>query len=257
MAADRPVTAVSGCVISYQEEDRIEDCVRSLSFCQEVLVVDSGSTDRTCELAVALGARVILNAPFPGHRQQKQLAVECAKNDWVLCLDADERATPELGAHIAELQSEGLRGAAYEMPRRNHYLGSVVRRGLFWPDRKIRMFDRRRARWGGTNPHDRVEVDPGGELVRLAEPIEHLSYRDFAQHRRVIDSFTAIAAVALRAEGRRATWFDLVLRPLAVIFKSLVLKRGFVDGWRGFTIAIMAGYYDLLKYWRLRREWRR
>lgn len=246
-------TPVSGCVICFQEEDRIAACVRSLAFCDEVVVVDSGSTDRTREVAAGLGARVVLHAPFPGHREQKQFAVEQAAHEWVFCLDADERATPALQQRLAELCAAGLGGAAYEMPRRNHYLGRVVRGGLFWPDRKVRLFDRRRARWGGTNPHDRVEVPEGGAVTRLDEPIEHLSYRDFGHHLRTIDAFTAIAARALAAAGRRAGPFDLLARPPAVFVKSLLLKRGFRDGWRGLLIAAMAAYTDWLKYWRLWR----
>lgn len=246
-------TAISGCVICHQEQDRIADCVRSLSFCDEVVVVDSGSTDATVQVAAALGARVVTNAPFPGHRQQKQFAVEAARHDWVFCLDADERATPALQQRVRALAAAGLSGAAYEMPRRNWYLGRIVRAGLFWPDRKIRLFDRRAARWGGTNPHDRVDVAAGGEVTRLQEPIEHLSYRDFRHHLRTIDSFTAIAARALAADGRRVNPFDLLVRPPAVFVKSLLLKRGFLDGWRGLLIAAMAAWTDWLKYWRLLR----
>lgn len=251
LAGELPRTKLSGCVISYQEVDRIADCVRSLAFCDEVVVVDSGSTDGTRELAAQLGARVVTNQPFPGHREQKQFATEQAQHDWVFCLDADERATPALQARVRELASAGLRGAAYEMPRQNHYLGRIVRAGLFWPDRKVRLFDRRQAKWGGTNPHDRVEVYQGGAIERLGEAIEHLSYRNFRHHLRTIDSFTAIAARALAAEGRRANAFDLLVRPPAVFVKSLVVKRGFLDGWRGLVIAAMAAYTDWKKYWRL------
>lgn len=248
-----PGTKVSGCVICYQEADRIADCLRSLSFCDEVVVVDSGSTDGTRDLAQQLGARVVVNAPFPGHKEQKQFAVESAAHDWVFCLDADERATPELQAAIVALMRQGLSGAGYEMPRQNHYLGRVCKRGLFWPDRKLRLFDRRRARWGGTNPHDHVEVQDGSAVVRLSAAIEHLSYRDFAHHVRTARSFSAIAARALAAKGRRCTPFDLLVRPPAVFVKSLLLKRGFFDGWRGLVIAGMAAYTDWLKYWQLWR----
>ncbi|MBK8096814.1 MAG: glycosyltransferase family 2 protein [Planctomycetes bacterium] len=246
-------TPISGCVICFQEQDRIADCVRSLSFCDEVVVVDSGSTDGTVQLARGLGARVVTNTPFPGHRQQKQFAVEAARHDWVFCLDADERATPALQQRVRDLAAAGLAGAGYEMPRSNWYLGKVVRAGLFWPDRKIRLFDRRTARWGGTNPHDRVEVPAGALVTRLEESIEHLSYRDFRHHVRTIDSFTAIAARALAADGRRTNPFDLLVRPPAVFVKSLLLKRGFLDGWRGVVIAAMAAWTDWLKYWRLLR----
>lgn len=256
-AAAGGTTPLSGCVICYQEADRIADCLRSLAFCDEIVVVDSGSTDGTPEIAAGLGARVIQNTPFPGHREQKQVAVDQALHDWVLCLDADERVTPELRARIETLRAAGFPALAYEMPRRNHYLGRVVRRGLFWPDRKLRLFDRRHAAWRGTNPHDRVEPRHALPVESLSEPIEHLSFRSLRHHLDTIDAFTAIAARALRAEGKRASLFDLLLRPPAVFLKSLVVKRGFLDGWRGLLIAALAAYYDWLKYWRLRAVWRR
>lgn len=246
-------TPISGCVICYQEADRIADCLRSLAFCDEVVVVDSGSRDGTPEIAAELGARVIANAPFPGHVEQKQLAVDLATHDFVFCLDADERATADLQEHLRRLARAGLDALAYEMPRQNWYLGRVLRRGLFWPDRKVRLFDRRVARWGGQNPHDRVLVPDGVAVERLEFAIEHLSYRDFRHHVRTIDSFTAIAAKAMAASGRRASVFDLLVRPPAVFFKSLVLKRGFLDGWRGLLVSAMAAYTDWKKYWRLLR----
>lgn len=245
---------ISACVISFNEADRIEDCVRSLAFCDEILVVDSDSSDATREIAESAGADVRVNAPFPGHREQKQIAVDLARHDWVLCLDADERVTDELRLEIEAARDAGFDAVGYEMPRRNHYLGRVVKRGLFWPDRKLRLFDRRHGRWAGTNPHDRVELADGVRPERLRGAIEHLSYRDFRHHLATIDSFTRIAARAARAEGRRASWIDLLVRPPAVFVKSLVLKRGFLDGWRGFLIAAMAFRYDWLKYWRMMRE---
>ncbi len=252
-------TPVSGCVIAFQEEEHIAACVLSLlACCDEVVVVDSGSTDRTRDLAQAAGARVVVNAPFPGHREQKQIAADLATHDWVLSLDADERVTEELAAQIVQLKQTGLATPAYEMPRRNHYLGRVLRGGIFVPDRKVRLFDRRAARWGGRNPHDKVLVSPAhGQPTRLGAPIEHYSYKDLRDHLRTIDALTAIAARSLRDEGRRFAWFDLLLRPVAVFAKSLFLKLGLRDGWRGWLVAAMAFYYDWLKYWRLRAEWKR
>ena len=249
--ADPDRARISGCVITYQEADRIADCVRSLSFCDEVVVVDSGSTDDTQAIARELGARVITNVPFPGHRQQKQFAIEQARNDLVFCLDADERCTEPLRAAVTELQASGFGADAYEMPRVNHYLGRILKHGLHVPDRKVRLFDRQKGAWGGRNPHDHVEMQPGARCERLGAAIEHLSYRDFAHHRRTVDSFSRIAAAAMAAEGRRANPLDLLVRPPAVFFKSLLLKLGFLDGWRGFAVAAMAAYTDWKKYWRL------
>lgn len=257
MPTDRAPTPISACVITFEEADRIEACLESLAWCDQVLVVDSGSRDGTVEKARAAGAEVIVNAPFPGHREQKQFAVDRARHDWVLCLDADECLSPELVRRLRELRAAGLDAAAYSMPRRNRYLGKVLRAGLFWPDRKVRLFDRRRARWGGVNPHDRVEVDGDANVVALAEPIEHDSYRTFGEHVATVDRFTEIAAAELHARGRRATVLDLLVRPWAVLVKHLVVKRGFLDGWRGLLIGAMAFYYDWLKYLRLLRAGRR
>jgi len=249
--SDSRRTPISGCVITFQEADRIADCVRSLAFCDEVVVVDSGSTDGTQAIAAELGARVIDNVPFPGHRQQKQFAIEQAEHDLVFCLDADERCTEPLQAAVRELQANGFCADAYEMPRANHYLGRILKFGLHAPDRKLRLFDRRKGKWGGRNPHDHVKMHDGATVERLKAHIEHLSYRDFAHHLRTIDSFTRISAEAMAAEGRRANPLDLLIRPPAVFIKSLLLKLGFLDGWRGFAIATMAAYGDWKKYWRL------
>lgn len=245
---------ISGCVISRNEEEHISACLASLRICDEILVLDSLSTDRTVELAGAAGARVV-QQEFLGYVAQKNRAVELARHRWILSLDCDEKLSPELAGQIAGKKESGFGGVAgFEMPRRNRYLGKVIRHGLFWPDRKLRLFDRERGRWTGTDPHDRVSVD--GPVERLEGPIDHDSYRDFQDHLRTVDRFARIAAAAMRTEGRRFSWADLALRPPFAVLKSLVLKAGFLDGWRGFVLAGMAGYYDLLKYSRLRREWR-
>ncbi|MHC4512093.1 MAG: glycosyltransferase family 2 protein [Planctomycetota bacterium] len=244
---------LSACVITYQEEDRIGDCLRSLSFCDDILVVDSASTDRTREVAAELGARVMVNAPFPGHREQKQFAADHARHDWVLSLDADERVMPALRDRILKLQAEGFPATAYAVVRHNYYLGKFIRHGLFCPDLKIRLFDRRRAHWGGTNPHDRVELQNDAKAVRLDEVLEHHTYRTLKEHLQQIESFTRLDAIAKHKEGRRSTILHLLVRPPAMVIKGLILKGGFLDGWRGFVISGLAGYYSWLKCWRLRQ----
>lgn len=242
---------LSACVLAFQEADRIADCLRSLDFCDSVLVVDSGSTDRTRDIAIELGAEVVVREPFPGFRQQRQTALDLARHDHVLLLDADERVTPQLRTRILELRDQGFPAAGYSMPRLNHYLGKIVRRGLWWPDHKLRLVDRRRANVGGVDPHDRLELIDGSEPVVLREPLEHLNYRSFRHHLRTIDRYTAASAVAHYESGRRVSVLDLLVRPPAVFIKSLVVKFGFLDGWRGLLIAAMAFWYDALKYTRM------
>jgi glycosyltransferase involved in cell wall biosynthesis len=252
MAARTPISA---CVISYNEERCIARCLTSLRFCDEIVVLDSRSTDRTVAIAREHGAQVH-SQEFLGYVAQKNRAVELATHRWILALDCDEWVSPELHHEIDAARSAGLGAVSgFTMPRRNRYLGKVIRHGLFWPDRKLRLFDREQGRWGGTDPHDKVSV--AGVVRELRHPIDHDSYRSFADHRRTVDNFSRIAARAMCAEGRRFSWVDLLVRPPFQVLKSLLFKAGFLDGWRGFVIAGMAGWYDLLKYHRLRQEWRR
>ncbi len=240
---------LSACIISFQEADRIGDCLRSLAFCDEIVVVDSGSTDGTIDIARALGARVIVRA-WPGFVAQKEFAVRAAANDWVLCLDSDERLSATLQREIVELRARGFSGpAGWNMPRCTSYLGRWIRRGGWYPDRQLRLWDRRRGHWGGHDPHDRVELD--GPQEALTGDILHDSYRSFADHLRTVDRYTTIMAEGLHARGRRVRTLDLVSHPLARFMRFYVLKLGLLDGWRGFVIASMAAYYGFLKYAKL------
>jgi glycosyltransferase involved in cell wall biosynthesis len=248
---------ISASVIVYNEEANIRELCESIQWVDEIVIVDSFSCDSTKEIAAEFTDK-IFDHEFTGYKDKHEFADSKTSGDWILWMDADERVTPELARRVEILRQRGLVPPAYEMPRRNHYLGRVVRGGIFVPDRKVRLFDRRAARWGGRNPHDKVVIDAGEDAVmRLAEPIEHFSYEDLDDHLRTIDEFTAIAARELRDEGRRFSWFDQLLRPPAVFGKSLFLKLGVRDGWRGVLIAAMAFYYDWLKYRRLRGEWQR
>ena len=240
---------MSACIIAFNEEDRIADCIRSLAWCDEVLVVDSHSTDRTREVAADCGARVI-ERDWPGHVAQKEFTIRAAQHDWVLCIDADERVSPALRAEILALRDAGFPGAAgWKMPRMSCYLGRWIRHGTWYPDLCLRLFDRRRGRWGGHDPHDRVELDSPPR--RLAGDLLHYPYRSFAEHLRTIDNYTTIMARGLRERGRRARTSDLVLRPAVRFFRFYALKGGFLEGWRGLLLAYLAAYYVRLKYAKL------
>lgn len=242
---------ISGCVISLNEADRIERCLKSMDFCDELLVLDSGSTDDTCEIAKSLGARVE-HQDFLGHRAQKQRAVDLATHDWILSLDCDEALSSDLRAELETVLAHRIpdQVVGYSMPRRNVYLGRAMRHGAFWPDRKLRLFDRRAAHWGGTNPHDRVETSHG-LVVELQEPIEHDSYRSFEEHRATVCRFADIAAEALMEEGRSARPWTPWTHAIAAFLKASILKLGLLDGWRGLVAAWMSARYDHRKYSKL------
>jgi glycosyltransferase involved in cell wall biosynthesis len=164
-------TALSACIITYNEADRIDDCLASLSFCDDIVVVDSGSTDGTRERAAARGARVFERA-FDGYRKQKDHAVGLALHDWVLCLDADERVTPALRDAIEAARAAGFGAAGYRFARATEYFGAFLRHGNAYPDRVLRLFDRRRGGWRGDREiHEHVDVD--GPVARLGGDLEH------------------------------------------------------------------------------------
>ena len=235
-------------MITLNEEDRLEACLDSASFADEVVVVDSGSGDRTREIAEGRGARVVTH-PFDGHVEQKNRAVDQAKSDWVLCLDADERLSPELREEIAAALGREDLPDAFSMPRRTFYLGRWIDHGGWYPDRKVRLFRRDRARWGGVNPHDRVGVD--GRVVELRGDIHHYSYRSISDHLRQIDLFTTIAAKEKRRAGAEFRLFRLIFNPIGKVLRMYVLKAGFLDGLAGFVVAVLGGYYVFLKYAKL------
>jgi glycosyltransferase involved in cell wall biosynthesis len=242
---------VSACVIAYQEEKAIKDCIDALSFCDEVIVVDSHSTDRTRQIATACGARVIEH-DWEGHIAQKNYAVSLARNDWVLCVDADERVTPELREAIQRvLRDDAPSHDAYEVNRRTIYLGAWIKHGGWYPDRKTRLFHRRKARWGGVNPHDHVVVDADARLGRLDADLEHRSYEDVADHLKTIDFFSTISAREKLAQGQGGIELQLLFGAPFKFFKMFVLQGGFLDGWRGLIVATLGAFFVFLKYAKL------
>lgn len=231
------------------EEDRIADCLASLAFCDEIVLVDSHSRDGTRELAAAAGARVI-ERDWPGFTAQKDFAVRQARHDWVLCIDADERVSPELAGEIGRLREDGFpRHAGWRMRRLSAYLGRWMRFGAWSPDTKLRLFDRRRGGWTGAGVHETVRLD--GSAGRLRGVLLHHPYRTLAEHLRTIDRYTTLTAEDMHARGRRAGAGDLVWRPAARFLKAYVLKLGFLEGWRGVLQASLSGYYGGLKYAKL------
>jgi glycosyltransferase involved in cell wall biosynthesis len=241
---------LSVAIITLNEEANIGDAIDSVSFADEVVVVDSLSTDRTCEIASARGA-VVVEQEFLGHVEQKSLAIDHTTCSWVLSIDADERVTPELADKIKQVLAEGDHAAdAYEVNRRVFYLGRWIRHSGWYPDRRIRLFRRDRAHWQGTNPHDWL-VCRDGKTARLDADLLHYSYRDMAHHLQTMNFFTDISSRELFKKNRSSGLFQMLFHPTFSFFKKLVLKQGWRDGMPGFIIAVGTAYYVFLKYAKL------
>jgi glycosyltransferase involved in cell wall biosynthesis len=244
---------ISACVIAKDEADRIGPCLESIAFCDEIVVLDSGSTDDTVAICRRAGARV-LETDWPGWVAQKNRAVAAASHDWILALDADERVDPALRAEIEALRARGEQAeddvVAYEVTRKVRHLGRWIRHGGWYPEWRVRLFDRRRARWGGEDPHDRVEVE--GRVGRLAAGnLEHHTYRSLSDHVAQVNRFTTVSAERLHAKGRRRSLVAMLTRPPARFLRMYVLRRGFLDGRAGFVVATVGAFYVFLKYAKL------
>jgi glycosyltransferase involved in cell wall biosynthesis len=242
---------ISTVVITHNEERNVERCLRSVAgISDEIVVVDSGSTDRTVEMATALGARVITN-PWPGYGPQKQFASAQARNPWILSIDADEVVTPELAAEIDALE---FQSDAYAVPRAVWYLGRWIRHGVWYPGYVVRLFRRDRAAFTDDLIHESVRVE--GRTRNLRNDLLHYSYRDVDHHLAKMDEFSTLGADQMRAQGRRSNTWQLMVRPPLAFFKSYVLKRGFLDGKPGLVVAMLHAHFIFLKFAKLKGlEW--
>jgi glycosyltransferase involved in cell wall biosynthesis len=242
-------TGLSACIITFNEADRIERCVTALSFCDEVIVVDSHSSDGTRELAARLGARVI-ERDWPGYRSQKQYATDVAQHEWVLSVDADEWVTPALRAEIVALKSRGFPGVeGYSVPRLTSYFGGALRHGNAWPDRKVRLYRRSAARWVGYEVHEKIAV--AGAVGRLRAPLEHAAYRSLDDHLTRIDRYARLMAEEMHRAGRRGSLAAAFFHPFWRFVRGMLIKRGLLDGWRGWLFHCVEAGYVHRKYLRL------
>jgi glycosyltransferase involved in cell wall biosynthesis len=247
--------SISAIVVCYNEEDRIGECLESLTWCDEIVVVDSFSTDRTVEICRRYTERVVQRA-WSGYRDQKSFAHSLATKDWVLLVDSDERVTPALRQEILATLAEN-RGdcAGYSVPRLVYYLGRWWWRGGWYPDYDVRLFKRDRITWGGADPHEKILVS--GKVRRLKNPLQHFSYRNMEDHLQRINRFTSISSAELKKEGARWRLSAALLHPLGRFVRFYFLKRGFMEGFGGFYVAACAAFYVFLKYaklWELELE---
>lgn len=238
-------------LITQNAAAQLADCLASVAFADEVVVVDSGSTDGTTEIAARYGARVVAKE-WLGFGRQKQFAVEQAAHDWVLCLDADERVSPELAASLV-LALQAPETPVYRMARRNRFLGRWLRHGEGYPDWSLRLFDRRHARWSDDEVHEKVlrAVAPGAPLGTLSGDLLHESGEDLGRYLEKQNRYTALAARDLLLRGQRAGLAEIALSPLLRFLKFYVLRLGFLDGLPGLVHISIGCMNSFMKYAKL------
>jgi glycosyltransferase involved in cell wall biosynthesis len=239
---------LSAIIITKNEAANIADCLDSLAFCDERVVVDSGSDDDTVRIAEGRGARVSFHA-FAGFGRQFNQALSLAQGDWVLSVDADERISPALAAEIQKAVREGTFDG-YEMPRSSSFCGRVMRHSGWYPDYVLRLWKRGRARWTDDLVHPRPVCD--GPVTRLSEPLIHFPVRKIDDALSRMDRYSTASAEMLFAQGRRVWFATGILRGAYAFFRTYVLRAGFLDGREGFLLAVLNAegtYYRYMKLW--------
>ena len=241
---------ITATIITLNEESNIKAACESVAWADEVLIVDSESTDATPSIARSCGGRVITNR-WPGFAAQKQFAVEHAQNDWIFSLDADERVSEELRRSIEDLrkQSNSKLADGYQIARSTNYQGRWIRGGGWYPDRQLRLFKKSAGHWKKRHIHESVQMNSGARVERLRGDILHYTVRDAAYHHRMIgERYAPLAALQMYEEGRRTSALKIAtVGPLAFV-RSFVLKTGFRDGLAGISIASFAAHHAFLKH---------
>lgn len=241
-----PLTVV---IIAKNEAERIEACLQSVSWADEIVVVDSGSSDATCEIARRYTDKVF-DVPWRGFGPQKQAAVDLANNDWILNIDCDERVTPELGQEIRGILAQDTINIAYSVPRRTFLGDKEIGHCGWYPDRTIRLFNRRRARFSDNIVHERVVAD--GPVAACKGHLLHFSFSGIGPVLTKLNHYSDLSASQMFEQGRRCRLLDLTARPLFAFFKTYLLRLGFLDGMEGLEISITTALLTFAKYVKLR-----
>lgn len=254
MSRERATLSVA--IIAQDEEANLPECLASMAWADEIVVCDSGSRDRTLEIARRHGARTFQDA-WRGFAAHKALAVERCTQAWVLVLDADERVPEPLRQEIQAVLADSKAADGYTIPRRNYFLGAWVRHGGWYPDRSIRLFRKGCGRFEPRAVHEAVQIS--GRVAHLTHPMDHYTYRSVADFLRRLDRYARLAAEEMRAAGRAARLTDLTLRPLWTFLRMYLFQRGFLDGRRGLVLAALYTGYTFAKYailWEMGHECR-
>jgi glycosyltransferase involved in cell wall biosynthesis len=239
---------ISVAIITLDEERRIRPCLESVTWADEIVICDSGSTDKTLEISREYTDWVYVDE-WRGYGAQKNLAVERASSPWILSLDADERVTPELRKAIEEVLEHEMALDGYYIPRKNYFLGRWVRRCGWYPDYVLRLFRRGRGRFTDRAVHEAVRLEGGVGYLKAS--LDHYTYSSISDYLVRMDRYSTLGAEELRREGNRASLRDLLLRPPFTFVRMYLFQAGFLEGWRGFLLASLYAYYTFIKYAKL------
>ncbi|WII71784.1 glycosyltransferase family 2 protein [Bdellovibrio sp. 22V] len=243
---------ISLVIITLNEENHIERCIRSAPFADDVVVVDSFSTDRTVEIAEKCGARVFKEA-WRGFGPQKAFATSQAKNPWVLSLDADEALSPDLAAEIMQKFTDLDSEAGYLFPRKSFHLGRWISHGGWYPDYQLRLFNKDKSQWNSAALHEKVEVK---RTLKMKKDLLHWVFDDLSDQVRTNDRYSTLGAQQMVAKGKRFSYFKLIFKPWGKFVETYFFKGGFRDGLPGFIISVGAAYSLFLKFakvWEMER----
>jgi glycosyltransferase involved in cell wall biosynthesis len=236
-------------VITLNEEANIVPCLESATWAAEIVVLDSGSTDRTVELARQFTDRVF-SVPWQGFGKTKNQAIAAARMPWIFVLDADERITPDLRREIEQIVAADGPLDGYRVPRRNHFCGRFIKHLGWYPDYSIRLFRKTKGRFVEREVHESVEIN--GQVGTLQHPMLHYTYTSSSDFVRRMDRYSTLAAQELRRRGKRPWPGELVWRPCLTFLKLYILQRGFLAGRDGYTLAFLYSTYTFLKYYKFR-----
>ena len=232
-------------IITLNEEENISRAIQSVSWADEIVVVDSGSSDRTVEIARSAGATVIHN-PWPGYGKQKNFAQSKARNHWVLNIDADEEVSPELARDIQQAIRKTGDAHGYYFPRKTFYLGRWIRHGGWYPNHLVRLVDRRHAAWTEPSVHETLRVH--GPVTGLSGDLLHYAFRSIHEQILTNLNFSKLGSQDLQRKGQDPSLVKLMIKPLGKFIETYFIKRGFLDGLAGFIISVNAAHSMFLKY---------
>jgi len=238
------MSRISVTIIAWNEEERLRACLESAAWADEIIVIDAESSDKTVQVAREFTDKIWVR-PWPGFAAQKNFALEQATGEWILSLDADERVTPELRERIGSLIRANGPADGYSLPRRNLFWGAWVRHGGLYPDYQLRLFRRGSGQFVDSAVHESVTVQ--GLVETVAEPLLHHSYRGLEDFVTRSNRYSTLAAAELIKRGGRPGLVDLALRPLGRFVSMYVMRGGFLDGWRGFVLAVLYANYVFLR----------